>query len=583
LITKDGGIGNHTLLADHLARTLEAQLGEEVHELHRRAYRWYAANGLWTDAVKHAIAAGDTDQAMTWIENCAMAMVKTGDLLTLLGWQRLFPAALMRSQVNVKLAIAWGMALVMRFEDALHLVAKIEQDIRNDPVRDADDLRCECQTIQSVAIALKDDSHEALSLAEGCLSATTDPWTANVASNVVRFGRWKAGDLATFYATPWVPFSSDEEPRNVFASVYRLCLQGLVEVQQLRLGLAERCYLDAMRQAERHVGTNSVAAALPANLIAQLRYEQGRFQEAETMVTDRLPIINATGMLECALSAYVALARVAAWRMDMERAHALLDQAENLGHTRRWGRPLAAILVERLRLYLTEGRISEGDACLARLERLAREYSAPTRSAWSEIPRYEALARAHAALAQNRSQDALIVLRTLHQEATASHSDYFALRVATQMSVALLGANEPEEAENTFRRVVGVAGRAGIHQMILDQGLEVGTLLSQFQEDTQRTGQAREILPYACTLMARWRELCQPEPSSDCTSANADSLSPRERSILELIGQGQSNKLIARDLGITPETVKSHVKHIFIKLAVEKRAQAVSRAQRLGC
>jgi len=59
-------------------------------------------------------------------------------------------------------------------------------------------------------------------------------------------------------------------------------------------------------------------------------------------------------------------------------------------------------------------------------------------------------------------------------------------------------------------------------------------------------------------------------------------LSARERDILELIGCGLSNKEIARSLGIGPETVKSHVSHIFIKLGVEKRAQAVSHAQTLG-
>jgi DNA-binding CsgD family transcriptional regulator len=62
----------------------------------------------------------------------------------------------------------------------------------------------------------------------------------------------------------------------------------------------------------------------------------------------------------------------------------------------------------------------------------------------------------------------------------------------------------------------------------------------------------------------------------------AESLSAREGDILRLIAEGRSNKEIARDLAITPETVKSHVKHIFAKLNVEKRAQAVSRAQVLG-
>ena len=59
-------------------------------------------------------------------------------------------------------------------------------------------------------------------------------------------------------------------------------------------------------------------------------------------------------------------------------------------------------------------------------------------------------------------------------------------------------------------------------------------------------------------------------------------LSPRERSILQLIAEGRSNKEIARSLGIAPETVKSHVKNVFGKLVVERRAQAISRAQSLG-
>lgn len=60
------------------------------------------------------------------------------------------------------------------------------------------------------------------------------------------------------------------------------------------------------------------------------------------------------------------------------------------------------------------------------------------------------------------------------------------------------------------------------------------------------------------------------------------SLSPRECHILELIGQGYSNKRVARALGITAETVKSHVKHVFAKLDVNTRAHAVARAQSLG-
>src|SRR5260370_35448817 len=80
----------HPLLRDYLCQRLEAeQLADEILLLHRRASRWYASHELWTDAVQHAIAAGDDDQAISWIESCAMDPVKRGDVLTLLGGQGL--------------------------------------------------------------------------------------------------------------------------------------------------------------------------------------------------------------------------------------------------------------------------------------------------------------------------------------------------------------------------------------------------------------------------------------------------------------------------------------------------------------
>ena len=62
----------------------------------------------------------------------------------------------------------------------------------------------------------------------------------------------------------------------------------------------------------------------------------------------------------------------------------------------------------------------------------------------------------------------------------------------------------------------------------------------------------------------------------------SESLSPREYSVLRSMSCGLSNKRIAQELQIAPETVKSHVKGIFIKLAVQTRAHAVSTAGALG-
>ena len=320
----------HHLLSAYLRHRLEAELGEEeIATLHRRASHWYASEELWTEAVQHAIAAGDTEQAASWIKNCAMTLVKKGDLLTLLGWQRLFPMA--RSATELKLAIAWGMALVIRLKETLELLRQIESDLGDQHSPENAAIACECATIRSVALVLGDDTQQALPVAEDCLGRSNDPWTTNVASNVVRLGCLKAGDLAKFYATPWIPYSLDEDRRNVFASVYRRCLQGLAEVQQIRLTAAERYYLDAVALAEQYVGSDSVAAALPLSLLAQIRYEQGRVDEAEGMVFDRLPILSATAMLDCVLSAYFVLVRLAASRMNFSHAYTLLEQAESSG------------------------------------------------------------------------------------------------------------------------------------------------------------------------------------------------------------------------------------------------------------
>src|SRR6202049_4512432 len=59
-------------------------------------------------------------------------------------------------------------------------------------------------------------------------------------------------------------------------------------------------------------------------------------------------------------------------------------------------------------------------------------------------------------------------------------------------------------------------------------------------------------------------------------------LSTRERTIVLLMGHGLTNKRIARQLSIAPETVKSHAKSIFLKLTVQIRAQAVYQASTLG-
>ncbi len=56
-------------------------------------------------------------------------------------------------------------------------------------------------------------------------------------------------------------------------------------------------------------------------------------------------------------------------------------------------------------------------------------------------------------------------------------------------------------------------------------------------------------------------------------------LTRRESEVLTLLAQGMSNKEIARGLGLSPNTVKTHLARVFEKLQVKRRTQAIRRAR----
>ena len=62
----------------------------------------------------------------------------------------------------------------------------------------------------------------------------------------------------------------------------------------------------------------------------------------------------------------------------------------------------------------------------------------------------------------------------------------------------------------------------------------------------------------------------------------AEHMTPRERQVLDLLGEGLSNRAIAERLGISDHTVKFHVAAVYGKLRATTRAEAVRRAFRRG-
>ena len=62
----------------------------------------------------------------------------------------------------------------------------------------------------------------------------------------------------------------------------------------------------------------------------------------------------------------------------------------------------------------------------------------------------------------------------------------------------------------------------------------------------------------------------------------SEPLTAREREVLELLGRGLSNKMIAKELHISEHTVKFHISSIYTKLGVASRTEAINRGARQG-
>ena len=87
------------------------------------------------------------------------------------------------------------------------------------------------------------------------------------------------------------------------------------------------------------------------------------------------------------------------------------------------------------------------------------------------------------------------------------------------------------------------------------------------------------VAPHLAQLLAR---VVQGHPGESSEANPFDQLTPRENEILGLLAEGQSNKVIAQNLGISDGTVKLHVKAILRKLGLHSRVEAAVLAVQHG-
>jgi len=129
-----------------------------------------------------------------------------------------------------------------------------------------------------------------------------------------------------------------------------------------------------------------------------------------------------------------------------------------------------------------------------------------------------------------------------------------------------------------LQHALELAEPEGYVRIFLDEGSIMLHLLRQ--------ATAREIMPdYTGKLLAAFEAgERKSQPQADLASAQPliEPLSQREQKILQLIGQGLSNREIGERLFLALDTVKGYNRRIFDKLQVQSRTEAIARARELG-
>jgi ATP/maltotriose-dependent transcriptional regulator MalT len=480
---------------------------------------------------------------------------------------------------NSLLLRAWRSLIELRIDDALATVAQFEDAIARADTPLAPRSRETAEVLRAALLVLKNQDgatvRAALAVLEGHFqSGGKSPALAAA----LRVGYWKVRDFDRYYAVPRLEHAAPtHRDTHGLATILGPTFEALVEAEQLRLAVATRLAGSAHERAVSRFGKRSPVTARAGVVLAELLYETGHCASLDALVMESFPALRTSGDDESALRGYRVLARLAAHRGDTEFAFLILKEAEVLAAARDWTGMMAESLRLRTQLLLREGRTQEAAICSERIETIAREFSSDDTLQASHV-----LARAQVLVATGDPRGASLILQKLQAASCGKRDNYRALRLSVQLADALLGCGDQAEGRALLIQSLQIGARAGVYQTFVDAGAHVTGLLWSLCHAAPRNNRLPpELRPYIGSILAdRARQRARSSPTR--TSRFTESLSPRERSVLRSMSCGLSNKRIAQQLQIAPETVKSYAKGIFIKLAVQTRAHAVSTACALG-
>jgi DNA-binding CsgD family transcriptional regulator len=495
------------------------------------------------------------------MSNADAAVVSYSDLKSGHVWEssapRYLPALGLSTQntwrIRREILRARRAVLCMQLREASKSAALIRRLLRN-----PSDSFCarysRVQRVLEIAILVAQDD---LAAARAALMRLD--WQADdpLVPTLLRYVDWKLGEVGRPRAPDTADYLAAPIGGRAVFRILGLCVSAAVAFDRVQVSVSASLATEAFQLARVRYGNNSPMSTLPAALLAQVAYEQGRLDEAEALLRPRMSVIRSSGLLECVARASVVVARLSLHRGRHRAALALLRETEALGRARTWPRLISIASTEYTRALEALRHDQEQHSENRAVSRRSIPFPVP-----SDGP--HRLLVAEPDMASTSCDEAV----------TFSAIESALWRASTAASLGSI-----DGSYDLLVTCLRLGAARGLCMVFVDCGRSLLTLLERlYYAFPTNDPQLADLRPYIATLLRFTLQSSREEPASSAYR----SLSRRETGILQMIALGMSNKRIAQSLGITPETVKSHAKSIFVKLASHTRAQAVARAEAVG-
>lgn len=594
----------HQLFVEMLRARLFQEQPAHIPELHRRASLWYAEyaageTAMQGEAIRHALAAGDSERAARLIVEVAESLWTRNELIILRSWLMLLPPAVLRAHPRPAVMLAQVLLTNDAFAEVPSLLDAAALSQNNLPAEDQAAMAGRIAATRSHVVRLAGRYGEAITLAEEALAVL--PENAHISRALAALGLAMAyhmqGTLPTAGSKYRDAIALGQTIGERFFEITTRCMYGRLLLDRGNLLEAEATFQQALPRATLETQRLPIAgwALIGLGLVAYIRHD---LHKAEELLTEGLELTRRGSVRNAIYNGSSALIRLRLAQGDQEGARAAAAQfvadaqASQIPHFIHWAEAMQALVnlhCNNLPAAIQWAHLAQprADALMFTDKMIFAVF----------IRVLLAMGQIDAAQGRIRAQRPLI-----------APYDHVATQIELYLldAVALMAKEDRNAACIALDSALAMAAPRGIVQPFLDAGEPIarllhehprsgplgnfaGQLLATFAGETPDTRLAQAL--YAFETGLDTQDELQPEPEILPVLPQPlfiparpliEPLSEREREVLQHMAAGLSNQEIANQLVISVPTVKKHGSNIFAKLQVSNRTEAVTRARELG-